>query len=531
MNDVLSGGAILRALAPELLLAGGAMIMLLGTVWNPQGQDPDGAEGAERTSTIIRFGMVLCLLVGLVVVIAWGDGAPGSPDLRIAGDGFRWAIDLIIVAGTILALVLLEAEQRRSRAFSPEVPVLMLFAAVGMMILAGARDLMFVFMGLELMSLALYVLAGVNRRSARGAESAVKYFLLGAVSSGFLLYGMALLYGAVGSTRLADIGQWVVEHRPLSPLFVVGAALLLVGLAFKVAAAPFHLWTPDVYDGAPLPITAFMATTVKTAAFATFARIMVEGLGSAASQWHAALWWLAVLTMVVGNVFALSQRNLIRLLAYSSIAHTGYLLVAIVVGGVPATTTVVFYMVSYTLATMGAFGVLVAVNGGRDAAPTVEEIAGLWLVRPWLASAMTIFLLAFLGMPLVGGLGFFAKWYVLQAALQASSPQTILAVVLVVTSAISAAFYLSVVSAMFMRPRTEGAPLIGPSSAAHSLVAVAAAAILLLGVYPTPVTWLARRALTSANSTAGTPSAPAATPRRLQAASLSTTGAAGRSSR
>lgn len=520
MSDMLSGGALLRALAPELLLSTGAMVMLLGTVWTPQGQDQSGAEGAERTSTIARFGLVLCMLVSLVVVIAWGDGAAGTDDLRIAGDGFRWAIDLVILAGTMMALVLLEADQAKSRAYSPEVPVLMLLAAVGMMVLAAARDLMFVFLGIELMSLAVYVLAGVNRRSARGAESAIKYFLLGAVSSGFLLYGMALMYGAVGSTRLVDIAQWVAEHKALTPLFIGGTALLLVGLAFKVAAAPFHLWTPDVYDGAPLPVTAFMSATVKTAAFATFARIMVEALGAAAAQWHTALWWLAAVTMVVGNVFALSQRNIVRMLAYSSIAHAGYLLVAIVVGGSAATTTVVFYMVSYTLTTMGAFGVLVAVNGGRDAAPTLDDIAGLWLVRPWLASAMAVFLLAFLGMPLVGGIGFFAKWYVLQAALQATAPQTILAVILVVSSAVSAAYYLLVVSAMFMRPRAADAPTPGATSMAYSLVAVAAVAILLLGVYPTPITLMARRALTSPTGAPALPVGPAQTGARLQAASL-----------
>jgi NADH-quinone oxidoreductase subunit N len=253
MSELMSGGALLRALAPELLLSCGAMVMLLAAVWHPQSQQVGVAEGAERTATLSRFGIVLCLLVGLVVVIAWGDGASGTTDLRIAGDGFRWAIDLVILLGTMLTLVLMEAEQQRSSAFSPEVPVLVLLAAVGMMVLAAARDLMFVFLGIELMSLAVYVLAGVNRRSKRGAESAVKYFLLGAVASGFLLYGIALLYGATGSTRLVDMAQWVGAHPTLTPLFVMGAALLLVGFAFKVAAAPFHLWTPDVYDGAPLP--------------------------------------------------------------------------------------------------------------------------------------------------------------------------------------------------------------------------------------------------------------------------------------
>jgi NADH-quinone oxidoreductase subunit N len=525
MSEMMTGGAVLRALAPELLLSAGAMVMLLASVWHPQGQQAGAAEGAERTSSMARFGMVLAMLVGLVVVIAWGDGAEGTADLRIAGDGFRWAIDLIILMGVVLTLMLLEAEQQRSHAFSPEVPVLVLLAAVGMMVLAAARDLMFVFLGIELMSLAVYVLAGVNRRSKRGAESAVKYFLLGAVASGFLLYGIALLYGATGSTRLVDIAQWMTAHGSLSPLFVMGAALLLVGFAFKVAAAPFHLWTPDVYDGAPLPVAAFMSASVKTAAFATFARVMVEVLGASAARWHTGLWWLAVVTMVVGNVFALSQRNLVRMLAYSSIAHAGYLLVALVVGGAAATTAIVFYMVSYTLATMGAFGVLVTVNNGRDVSPTVDDIAGLWLVRPWLASAMAVFLLAFLGMPLVGGMGFFAKWYVLQAALQANAPQTILAVILVVTSAVSAAYYLAVVSAMFMRPRPEGQPLPASAPMAHSLIAFTAAALLALGLYPTPVVQMARKAVTSQQEGSLVPTAPAPGGARLQAASISDTNA------
>ncbi|WP_337170659.1 NADH-quinone oxidoreductase subunit N [Gemmatimonas aurantiaca] len=518
MPEVMSAGAILRALLPELLLSAGAMVLLLVSVWTPQGNQSGAAEGAERTSMLARFGAVLCLLVGLAVVIAWGDGAAGTPDGRIAGDGFRWAMDLIILLGTALFLLLLEAEHQRSAAFGPEVPALALLAATGMMVLAAARDLMYVFIGIELMSLAVYVLAGVNRRSARSAEAAVKYFLLGAVSSGFLLYGMALLFGATGSTRLADIAQWAGAQAILSPLFMAGVALLLVGFAFKVAAAPFHLWTPDVYDGAPLPVTAFMSATVKTAGFAVFARVMVEALPSAMPRWHMGVWWLAVATMVVGNVFALSQRNLVRMLAYSSIAHAGYLMVSIVVGGAAGTSALIFYVVSYTLATMGAFGVLITINAGRDRSPTLDDIAGLWLVRPWLAMAMTIFLLAFMGMPLLGGMGFFAKWYILQAALQAPSPQTILAVVLVLTSAVSAAYYLTVVSAMFMRPRPEAQPVPSTTPANQSLIVMAAVMLLIFGVYPSPIMQVARRALTTA-PTQTTPAAPRGEV-RLQTASM-----------
>ena len=518
MVATLSAGAFVRALAPELLLSSGAMVMLLATVWNPQGNDATMAEGAEKTSVLSRFGIVLCLLVGLVVMIAWGDGVNGTPDQRIAGDGFRWGIDLVILLGTVLSLILLDAEHHRSAAFSPEVPVLMLLAATGMMVLAAARDLMFVFLGIELMSLAIYVLAGVNRRSARGAEAAVKYFLLGSVSTGFLLYGIALVYGATGSTRLVDIAQWVSTQQSLGPMFIVGTGLLLVGFGFKVAAAPFHLWIPDVYDGAPLPITAFMAACVKTAAFAVFARVMIEAMAGAAARWHPAMWWLAVVTMIAGNVLALSQKNLVRLFAYSSIAHAGYLLVSIVVASTAGTTALVFYMVSYTLATMGAFGVLITINGGRDRSPTLDDIAGLWLVRPGLAVAMSVFLLAFMGMPLVGGMGFFAKWYLLQAALQANTPQTILAVIVILSSAVSAAYYLTVISAMFMRPRPEGHPVPSTIPMAQSLIAVTCVLLLVLGVYPTPMIELARRALPGRPAITGAPASNGAP--RLQAASV-----------
>ncbi len=495
MGDMMSASALLRALAPELALATGSLVLLLATVWTPQGNTAGSAEGAERTPMLARFGMVLCFLVALVVMIAWGDGVAGTADQRIGGDGFRWMIDLVILLGTTFALALLDADHARSGAYSPEVPVLMLLAACGMMVLAAARDLMFVFLGIELMSLAVYVLAGVNRRSARGAEAALKYFLLGAFSTGFLLYGMALLYGATGSTRLVDIAAWVARTPTLSAMFIVGIALLLVGFAFKIAAAPFHLWTPDVYDGAPLPVAAFMAAVVKTAAFATFARVMIEALGGASGRWHPVLWWLAAATMIVGNVLALSQKNLVRLLAYSSIAHAGYMLVAIVANSAAGISALVFYTLSYTLATMGTFAVLITLNNGRDRSPTIDDLAGLWLVRPALSVSMAVFFLAFLGMPLVGGMGFFAKWYILQAALQGRSPQTVLAVVLVLSSVVSAAYYLSVIASMFMRPRAEGAAVPSSGPLAQGLIAFAVVALLLLGIYPTPVARLARLAM------------------------------------
>lgn len=487
MGNLVSSVSILQALAPELLLTAGALLLLLASVWTPQGNVAGSAEGAERTGMIARVAMVLCLVVGIVVIIAWGDSVGGTGDQRVAGDGFRWVMDLLILAGTGMTLSLLEAEQSRNGAYSPEVPVLILLAAVGMMVLASARDLMLVFLGVELMSLSVYVLAGVNRRSARGAESAIKYLLLGAFSSGFLLYGMALVFGATGSTRYVDIGAWTLVHAGASPMFLIGLGLLVVGFAFKVALAPFHMWAPDVYDGAPLPVVAFMSVAVKAAAFAAFARLMSEALAGAVLQWHGILWWLAVVTMVVGNVLALSQKNLVRMLAYSSVAHAGYLTVALVVNSTAGTAAMLFYLVSYTLATMGAFGVLIAVSGGADRAPTMDDLTGLWHVRPSLSVAMAVFMLALLGIPVAGGMGFFAKWYLLQAAVQTAVPQMQLIVVLVLSSVISAGYYLSIVAAMFMKARGARNPVSSTHPLIGGVVAVAAILLLMFGVYPTPV--------------------------------------------
>lgn len=495
MGNFGTSGSILQSLAPEIMMCVGAMVLLLVSVWTPQENVAGSAEGAERTGAVARFATVLCLVVAITIVIAWGDSAGGTLDQRVAADGFRWAIDLIILVGTGVSLLFLEADHARSGAYSPEVPVLMVLAATGMMILAGARDLMLVFLGIELMSLSVYVLAGSNRRSARSAESSIKYLLLGAFSTGFLLYGMALVFGASGSTRFVDIGAWTTIHAGTSPMFLVGLALLLVGFGFKVALVPFHFWTPDVYDGAPLPITAFMSTAVKTAGFAAFARLMTEALAGAVVQWHTVLWWLAATTMIVGNVLALSQKNVVRVLAYSSIAHAGYVLVAIVVNSTAGMTALLFYLTAYTLATAGAFGVLITVASGRDTSPTVDDMAGLWHVRPWLSVAMAVFMLALLGIPLAGGMGFFAKWYLLQSALLAVVPQTQLAVVLVLSSVISAGYYLMIVATMFMRERNPRFIVPAPHPLAGGAIAVTAFLLLVFGVYPTPIAKLVHHAV------------------------------------
>ncbi len=474
------------ALGPDLLLMGGAMILLLWSGWRP--------ESNEHQRSVGIFSIALCLFtmvaVGYYAYRSWP--ATGGP---IAVDNFRWAADEIFLIATVGTIAMSLDYNAREGITPGETHVLLLLATSGMMILAAARDLIIVFLGIELMSIAIYVLVGLNRRRERSAEGAIKYFLLGAFSTAFLLYGIALVYGATGATNFsaiaANISAFKLQH---SGLLLVGIALLLVGFGFKVAAAPFHMWAPDVYEGAPTPITAYMAAAVKAAAFAAFFRLWLEAFPELLATWHLPVWWLAVITMVVGNLVALAQRNIKRLLAYSSIAHAGYILVALVVGTRLGSSAFMFYLFAYTMATLGAFAVIVALGTSGEDRMGVEEYAGLWSVRPGLAVAMAIFMLALLGFPIFGGIGFFAKWYVLQAALQAPSPQTRLAVILVITSLVSAGYYLYVVMVMFMKPRASNAPLIARTGGWTRIVVWGSAAVILIfGLFPDVVVSLTQR--------------------------------------
>jgi NADH-quinone oxidoreductase subunit N len=269
-------------------------------------------------------------------------------------------------------------------------------------------------------------------------------------------------------------------------MMYVGAALLLVGFGFKVAAAPFHMWAPDVYEGAPTPITAFMATAVKAAAFAALLRLWMEAMPGIGGMWFAPVWWLAAVAMFVGNTVALQQRNLKRLLAYSSIAHSGYLLVAVAAGTVAGTAAFLFYLVAYTLASFGAFAVVIIVARTGDTNGELIDYEGLWHVKPGLALAMGVFMLSLMGFPIFGGVGFFGKWYLLMAALDAPRSLVTLAVVLVLTSVMSAGYYVNIVRLMFMKPRPENAAEIEPSGAlTRGVVFTAAVLILVLGLMPT----------------------------------------------
>jgi NADH-quinone oxidoreductase subunit N len=464
------------ALGPDLVLIVGSMLLLLWAAWRPDSQ--------RHQRAVANGSIVLTILTIAAVIWYLLDGNTAAPG-PIGVDNFRWMADVIILIGTAFAIALARDDNDRQGIGIAESHVLILFAAAGMMLLAAARDLMIVFLAIELMSIAVYALAGLNRRSARSAEGALKYFLLGAFSSAFLLYGIALVYGATGTTSLALIGSRMSALGPdaTSPLLLAGIAFMIVGFGFKVATVPFHMWAPDVYDGAPSAVTAFMAATVKAAAFVSFLRVWIEAFPGAYSAWHGALAGIAVVTMVVGNAIGLAQRNLKRLLAYSSIGHAGYLLVAVAPGTVQGASAMLFYLLVYTLATFGAFAVIVALTKPGRTTVMMDELSGLWATRPWLAAGMAVIMLALLGFPIFGGAGFFAKWYIIRAALVAPVPETALAVALVLTSVVSAGYYLYVIVVMFMKAPGEEPPP-RPAVLTRVVLAVSVAAILILGVYP-----------------------------------------------
>lgn len=484
MNGTLASALTMRIL-PEIVLSIGAMAsLLLGVSGDLAGRARRAAlSGVAATAVTVAIAVVMLMAVELP------EGTR-----QLANDRFRWTLTALLAVGTGAAVLLSDAYDRRAGVARAETPALLLLAATGMTLLTSARDLIVVFLGIELMSLATYILVAMHRASARSAEAAIKYFLLGAFSTAFLLYGIALVYGATGSMDLPGIGDAVRSAVRYPGLLNAGVGLMLVGLLFKVAVAPFHLWTPDVYDGAPTAVTGFMAAAVKAAAFAIFLRITTEAFGPLLERWHPVLWVLAAATMVIGNVLALGQQQIKRVLAYSSIAHAGYLLVGVVSYSAAGSTALVFYLVAYTLATMGAFAVLVTLSDGTDRPLTRDDLAGLRETHPWLAVAFAICILSMLGFPLAGGVGFFAKWQLLQAAMQATVPQRMLAIVLVLSSIVSAGYYLALIAPVFMKPAigTRASKLPVPFGV-QAIAIGCAVLVLALGVMPSSLTRLAQR--------------------------------------
>ena len=460
------------------------------------------------------FGVLLMLLQSLTknrVVLstaAFIGAAAGTASsvlsVRYPGPGFlgliqsdTFSLFIHLLVGTIAILVILAADSYLSRAHleSAEFYALILFATAGMGVLASAQELLTAFIGLEMSSIASYVLAGYRRDTLKSSESSLKYFLLGSFATAFFLYGIALVYGASGTTLLGDMGH--VPDAQLS-LFKLGLALILVGLGFKVAAAPFQVWTPDVYEGAPTPVTALFAAGPKAATFALLLRIFAT-VPAAIHYWFWAFWILAVLTMFAGNLGALVQNNVKRLLAYSSIAHAGYILVAFAavtamtssetpenLGAGPAYAAILFYLLSYALVKVGAFTIVSQLGGKDEKYVTLEDYAGLSQRHPVAAAALSLFLLSLLGLPVTAG--FFGKFYVFKAAI--NSNLIWLAVLMAVNSIIGAYYYLKVIVAMYMRKPSEeaaaAAPIAFPATV-NIVLAISAMGTVYFGLFPNQV--------------------------------------------
>jgi NADH-quinone oxidoreductase subunit N len=401
-------------------------------------------------------------------------------------DRFGIYLSVLVLAVGFMTLLFSARFLEREGSEQGEFYALMLFALAGMVLMLETTNLMLLLIGLEIFSLTLYVLCGLTRGRVRSIEAALKYFLLGAFSSGFLVYGLALLYGAAGSLNLADIAQ-AAALRP-SAMLNMGLGLLIVGLGFKIAIVPFHQWVPDVYTGAPTNVTAFMAAATKTVAFAALIRVLAGAFGGQSAVWIPIVTWLAVATMTVANLVALAQTNIKRLLAFSSIAHAGYLLIALVCIPELGIKAILFYLTAYAFMTVGAFGVAAAVGGGDLAAESgydfITSWAGLGTRRPFLASAMTVFLLSMAGIPPTGG--FFGKYLIFQAAVE--SKQWMLAIVGSLNAVIAAYYYLSVIMTMWFKEQDGelAAPEPLPPSLAFVLT-IAVAAIVYLGIAPSGV--------------------------------------------
>ena len=480
------------ALLPEIVLCVWGMVVLLTGVSEPH-RDTGEAGPKAHPDNLGWLAFAGVLVAALANGWLYGVEESGSAGM-VAVDRFRLFANWTILASAALGISVSMTYVHRQRLQAGEFYGLMLLATAGMMFMVGARDLIIIFLGLEVMSISVYALAAFNRRDRRSAEAGLKYFLLGAFSTGFLLYGIALTYGATGSTQLEIVAESVASGTAHDGLLAFGVGLLAVGFGFKVAAVPFHMWTPDVYEGAPSPVTAFMSAAVKAAAFVAFVRVFTTGFVGVHEMWYPILWWLAAITMVVANLVALAQTSIKRMLAYSSIAHAGYLLVAVTAASEVATAGLLFYLLVYAVMNVGAFAVVITVSRQGEENLQIEDYAGLGQQQPVLAAFLTIFLLSLAGFPGTGG--FIGKIYLLRGAVDAGL--WTLSVILVLTTLVSYYYYLRVAWYAWMRAPTTAdrhADMELPAPMRLALV-VGVAVVLYLGVFPASTLDLAQSSVT-----------------------------------
>ena len=442
--------------------------------------EPFVSEAKKSSLAWLAFAGTIAAMFSLVPMAA--NRGQWYSNLWIVDD---YAVFLNFVFLVIAAITILTAADylRRERMNHPEFYALLLFATAGMLMMAASNELMMVFIGLEILSIATYVMAGFRRTDLKSNESALKYFLLGSFSSAFFLYGVALIFGATGSTNLIGIAAALRTSDVQLSLVELAAALMLIALCFKVAVAPFHIWTPDVYEGAPTPVTGFMSVGPKAAGFAVLFRVFLTAFPSIQNRWASAIWLIAALTMILGNIIAVVQPNIKRMLAYSSIAHAGYIAVAFAAVSRRGVSAALFYLLAYSLMNLGAFAIVTMLGRSEDKLVNLTDFAGLGAKRPGLAALLSVFLLSLAGVP--GTAGFAGKFFIFRAALE--SRLLWLAIIGVLTTVVSFYYYLYVIVQMYMRePAEEFADVRVPASVKFALL-VSVVGTLYLGVLPTTV--------------------------------------------
>jgi NADH-quinone oxidoreductase subunit N len=461
----------LRFLPEILMIAAGTLVMVMEPLL-----------GGNKRNAFLSV-----TLLGFIAALAAAVAANDYPGLSFSNmlivDGFATFFRVLVIGVGIFTVLSSSEYLRREHAASAEYYALLLFSVAGQCVMATANELIMIFIGLEISSIATYILAGYLRDDKRNNEAALKYFLLGSFATAFLLYGIAWIYGTTGSTNLAEIRNLLMTGaggRSLT-LAATAAALMFVGFAFKVSAAPFQIWAPDVYQGAPAPVTLFMSAGPKAAAFAVFMRVFIVAFGPITNRWEPFVWSSALLTMLIGNFAALLQTNIKRLMAYSSIAHAGYVMVAIAAHNQVGVAAAMFYLAAYAFMNIGAFAVITHFSRQGEKYVNVDDLAGLGWKQPATAALFSIFLLSLIGVPLTGG--FFGKFYIFKAALDANLVW--LSILGLLNSAVAAYYYLRIIVVMYMQEPGESTLTLEPlSPGIRTTLWAAALGTLILGIFP-----------------------------------------------
>ncbi|MEN8195481.1 MAG: NADH-quinone oxidoreductase subunit NuoN [Pseudomonadota bacterium] len=455
---------------PEIVLAVSGMVLLMAGVFGPR----KGAVGLVTKLTLVTF------IVALAFMAALAGGSATAFDGMFISDQFAIFMKVMILAGSFFAVVMSSDYMKNEGIARFEYPILILFATVGMMMMVSANSLLALYLGLELQSLSLYVIAAFHRDSLRSSEAGLKYFVLGALSSGMLLYGMSIIYGYTGALEFDALAAAFGEGASVG--VVIGLVFMIAGMAFKVSAVPFHMWTPDVYEGAPTPVTAFFSVAPKIAGFALFLRVMLDPFGALVSEWQTIIVVIAIASMAVGSLAAIAQRNIKRLMAYSSIGHVGFALIGLAAGSQAGVRGVLIYLAIYVVMNIGAFAVILSMRRHGDMLESIDDLAGLSKNNPKMGAVMTAFMLSLAGIPWFAG--FFGKFYVFMSAIEVGLYT--LAILGVLASVISAFYYLRIVKIMYFDEAAE--PFDRPAGKSLRMIMWGAAALVTFFiVYPAPL--------------------------------------------